>query len=304
MLKRVAVGFVGAMVAVTFLANAESGNPVLMQKGSVSITESEFRRLTSAILTEAQVEQLFSSQKSMRELLGDYYITKALAAEAREMGLQQNENLQFQLQYNEARLLAKSRLAKLGENQDEPMFKNLAKETYLAESGTFDVPEQVSVEHILVAVNEDRTDAQALKLAQDLKRQLEKGADFTDLAVTHSDDPSVAKNKGRLAYFPRGSMVKPFEDVAFAMTEPGQLSEPVKTQFGYHLLRFVGRTEAYTRPFEEVEAQLVEQERQKHLTRLRNEKIAALRNDEGIEVNQQAIVDFFEASQKETTKAE
>jgi peptidyl-prolyl cis-trans isomerase C len=84
---------------------------------------------------------------------------------------------------------------------------------------------QVAAQHILVKTLEE---AEALRI------QLEDGATFGDLASAHSSCPSKAQG-GMLGSFTRGQMVKPFEDAAFALPLGG-VSEPVQTQFGYHLI--------------------------------------------------------------------
>lgn len=83
----------------------------------------------------------------------------------------------------------------------------------------------VSARHILV---------QTLEEAQELSTQLSEGADFGALAQQHSKCPS-GRNGGDLGTFSRGQMVQPFEDVSFGLPVGG-LSEPVQTQFGYHLI--------------------------------------------------------------------
>ena len=84
---------------------------------------------------------------------------------------------------------------------------------------------QVGASHILV---------EGLDQAVNLKQQLSNGADFGALAANHSRCPS-GKQGGKLGLFGRGQMVKPFEDATFAL-EVGQVSEPVQTQFGYHII--------------------------------------------------------------------
>lgn len=91
---------------------------------------------------------------------------------------------------------------------------------------------EVHARHILV-----RTEAEA----QELKAKLDAGADFAELAKEYSLDGS-AQNGGDLGYFGKGRMVQPFEDAAFAL-EPGEISEPVQTQFGYHLIKVEDRIE-------------------------------------------------------------
>ena len=77
-------------------------------------------------------------------------------------------------------------------------------------------------------------DAKALEKIKDLKKQLDAGADFAELAKANSDCPSSAKG-GSLGKFGKGMMVKEFEEAAFTL-EPGKVSDPVKTPFGYHLI--------------------------------------------------------------------
>ncbi len=103
----------------------------------------------------------------------------------------------------------------------------------------YDTPEQVRARHILIRVPEGASEAeiaQAKKQIEDIRKELENGADFAELAKKYSQDPGSAPNGGDLGFFSRGQMVKEFEDAAFSL-EPGQISDPVRTQFGFHLIK-------------------------------------------------------------------
>jgi parvulin-like peptidyl-prolyl isomerase len=103
----------------------------------------------------------------------------------------------------------------------------------------YHTPEEVHARHILIRVPEGASEAeiaQAKKQIEDIKKELENGADFAELAKKYSQDPGSAPNGGDLGFFRRGQMVKEFEDAAFSL-EPGQISDPVRTQFGFHLIK-------------------------------------------------------------------
>ncbi|RMF14362.1 MAG: molecular chaperone SurA [Gammaproteobacteria bacterium] len=95
--------------------------------------------------------------------------------------------------------------------------------------------EQRRVRHILIAPNAIRSDAQARERARELYEQLRAGADFEELARTFSDDKVAASAGGDLGWVSPGQMVKPFEEVMYR-TPKGQMSEPFKTRFGWHIL--------------------------------------------------------------------
>lgn len=304
MLKQAAVAVLSLAMFPSLSAVATPDETVLLKKGAVEITASEYGRMTRFVLNDEQRVQLFSNEQRLRELLADYYITHALAAEAVEMGLDQDESFKFHQHYNELRQLAQRRIQALESEQRVPDYRALARETYLTQRENFRVPEQVSVEHILVSVTDERSEAEALERIKEVESKLRAGEDFSALALEYSDDPSVPNNRGKLGYFSKGQMVKPFEETAFAMTSPGELSGPVKTDFGYHILRFVGRMESHLRSFEDVEGQLVEQERQRFINALRNNKIEAIRTAKDIEVNQEAVKAFFLEGQQALERAD
>jgi hypothetical protein len=111
-------------------------------------------------------------------------------------------------------------------------------------------------------------DAEALALANELRERILAGEDFAALAAAYSDDPGSAANGGDLGWFGRGRMVAPFEDAAFSL-EVGEVSEPVKTDFGYHLIKVTEKDAARAKD----EAQL-QQERAEAFQTWLNEQLA------------------------------
>ena len=90
--------------------------------------------------------------------------------------------------------------------------------------------------HILIGITDERTDDEALALAEDIRAQLDAGGDFAALADTYSDDPGSKATGGDLGFASRSTYVAPFGDALWAMAE-GDVSDPVKTEFGYHIIR-------------------------------------------------------------------
>ena len=121
----------------------------------------------------------------------------------------------------------------------------------------YQTPEQIRASHILLTTaGKDETAVR--KQAEDLLKQARAGADFAALATKFSEDEGSKVNGGDLDYFSRGRMVPEFETAAFAL-EPGQISDIVKSQFGFHIIKVVDKKAAVTRTFDEVRPQIEEQ---------------------------------------------
>jgi peptidyl-prolyl cis-trans isomerase D len=121
----------------------------------------------------------------------------------------------------------------------------------------FQSPEQVRASHILLKT-EGKDEAAVRKQAEDILKQVKAGADFAELAKKYSEDQGSKVSGGDLDYFGRGRMVPEFENAAFSM-QPGQLSDLVKTQYGFHIIKVVDKKPGVTRSLDEVRAQITEQ---------------------------------------------
>ncbi len=145
----------------------------------------------------------------------------------------------------------------------------ILKPIYDAEKATrFTTPEQRKASHILISFGADKNAAK--KKAEDLYAQLQKGADFAALAKANSDDTGSKNNGGSLGLVKRGMMVPRFETALYALTKSGEISQPVETEFGWHLIRLDELQPARTAPFDDPEVQ-------KQLVELYQQRDAALR---------------------------
>ncbi len=115
---------------------------------------------------------------------------------------------------------------------------------------------ELKVSHILFKAENEAQFAEALKKAEELRPQLLAGQDFNKIAEERSEDPTAKANRGLYDWFKSGTMVKPFEEGAMAL-KPGEISQPIRTQYGIHLLRLEGkRTRSFEDAREELRAQL------------------------------------------------
>src|SRR5829696_4644117 len=144
-----------------------------------------------------------------------------------------------------------------------------AKDFYDKNQDKFKEDEQVRASHILVKVDE-KADATAKQKARakidGVLKQVKAGGDFAKLAQENSDDGSASQG-GDLNYFGKGQMVGAFDKVAFEL-KPGQVSDIVTTQFGYHIIKVVDHKTGRTVPFEEAQPKIKEyltgQKKQQH----------------------------------------
>lgn len=122
----------------------------------------------------------------------------------------------------------------------------------------YEADEEREARHILVDITPDRDEDQALAKAQELRQEIVDGADFAAVAKRESGDLGSADQGGELGYNGRGVFVGPFEDALFDL-EPGEVSEPVRTEFGYHLIKLEDVRETSAPTLAEAEADLREQ---------------------------------------------
>jgi peptidyl-prolyl cis-trans isomerase D len=129
------------------------------------------------------------------------------------------------------------------------------KAQYQADIQQYQVPNRVHVEHILLMTVGNKTEAEIAEIhqkAEDILKQAKaKGAKFEDLAKKYSEDPGTKDKGGDLGWIVQGQTVPEFEKIAFSLS-PGAISDVIKTQYGFHIIKVIDKETAHTKPFEEV----------------------------------------------------
>ena len=158
---------------------------------------------------------------------------------------------------------------------------------YNARLGTYTTPEQIRASHILLTT-EGKDDAAVRAQAEQVLKEAKSGADFAALAKKYSQDESNAQQGGDLDYFSRGRMVPEFEKVAFAL-KPGDMSDLVKTEFGYHIIKLTDRKPAVVRQltdpdvYKEIETELLREQSEQQAATLAESIVAEARTPQALE---------------------
>lgn len=244
---------------------------ILAKVGGDAITEADFRAAFRVLPRQEQM-QLLMLQGGKEEFIKRMAESKLLAVKARKMGLDKTPDFQRTLDRTKDDLLAREFLTQEGEALQAKLKLADAdvKAYYETHLDKFKQPELVSVRHILVAVKRDPkekeglTEAEAKQHVAKIQADLKKGMKFEDLAKKFSDDPGSKENGGLYKDVDPTSWDPAFAKAA--MTQPiGKVGAPVKSQYGYHLIKVEGRKPARQVPFEEAKGeaqQLAERDRQ------------------------------------------
>ena len=227
---------------------------VVITVGDTKITAAQFDQIIDSLPEQYRA----SARGPSRKMFADNLVrVMVMSQEAKRRKLDETSSFKSQVMFQNANLLAQlvyEQLSKDAKVDDAELHKSY--DEHKAEY------EQVKARHILIRMQgsplpvkpgqKDLTEAEALAKVQDLRSKIQAGEDFAKLATAESDDTGSGPRGGDLGAFKKGQMVPAFEQVAFSL-KPGELSEPVKTQFGYHLIKVESHE---TKSFDEMKPDL------------------------------------------------
>lgn len=193
---------------------------------------------------------------------------KVMAGAAKAAGMDQTELFAQRLKYLEERALRRAYFADAIAGQ---VTEEAVRAEYDAFVEKFQPQDEIHARHILVETKEE---------ADAIKAELDGGADFATIAQEKSIDPGSGANGGDLGFFGKGMMVPEFETAAFALANPGDVSAPVQSQFGWHIIKLEEKRQSKPPAFEQVAPQI----QQQVLMRVFNEKVEELMSGVTIDV--------------------
>jgi peptidyl-prolyl cis-trans isomerase C len=232
-------GSIAAVLAFGLPVRAEDSNPVLAKVNGQEIRQSDL-----AIAEEELGPSLQQMDPATRKdnLVAFLIDMKIVAKAAEDKKVDNTDEFKKRLAFTRSRLLMDSLLASEGKaaTNDDAM-----KKVYEDASKQITGEQEVHARHILVETEDD---------AKAIKAELDKGADFAELAKKKSKDPG-ASDGGDLGFFTKEQMVPEFSAVAFSL-EPGKISNPVKSQFGWHIIKVEEKRNRTAPPFDQVKSQI------------------------------------------------
>jgi peptidyl-prolyl cis-trans isomerase C len=242
------IAIVAAMFSVTHVyaepRTSEVSGDVLVQVGNYNVTREMIDNIIATIPEESRVP--FLTPDGRKKILDEIVSFILFAEAAKADGMDKEPAIMTRLDYTKIEYLAKEYFRRKTA-KNPPVSEEELMSFYKSHLSEFKPPEEIKARHILV-----KTEAEANKILEELK----KGADFSELAKKYSIDPAATKG-GKLElmdgrdWLPKGTFEKSFEYVLFKIP-PGQFGGPVKTQFGWHLVKVDEKREPETPGFVQV----------------------------------------------------
>jgi peptidyl-prolyl cis-trans isomerase C len=215
---------------------------VLAEVNGGSITTGDFNRELKNL--PEYLKTMADSPEGRKEMLDTMVIRELILQQASKDGLDKGAEIEEKMKDLKKRLIVESFLKKKVETESQVSDADLQK-FYEQNKEKFKTGEQIKASHILVKTEKE---------AKDILAKIKAGGNFEELAKKSSIDSSAAKG-GDLGWFGKGSMVPVFEKAALALKE-GQVSDVVKSDFGFHIIKLTGKRAAGIRPLEEVKDQI------------------------------------------------
>lgn len=281
-------------LVVSFICQPMSGwanesleeSEILAQRGKGVVTQTTFSARADKIPANIRRSTLRNGGR-LRDMINSLLLRAQLAGDAREAGFDKEQIIIDRMLLAAENELAEAWVQQYVDIQPAADYEALAREYYDLNRADMLGTAKIDVSHILISSKERSLD-EAKLLADSVSVQLsDNPASFDDLVLTYSEDPSASSNQGKFNNVKKGDMVKAFENAAFAL-EKGEISEPVKTEYGYHIIRLDNSYAPQTMSFDEAKGQLIERERKRHEDRIRQEYLSSLTSLD-VEMSDQAL---------------
>lgn len=253
--------------------HAAPQDPIMIQGESV-VTQQEFDARISKIPSRDRAAFLMDGERA-KKILQTLMMNQRIADDAKKSGFADDPNIQVRLKLAMVHELSAAYLDYLEKQKSNAAnFELMAKEYYLTNKAKYTSEPSIDVAHILIGVA-DRSTKEALSLANELYTQLINDPTlWGKYVLEYTDDSGSRGNGGTYIQVVRGKMVKSFENKAFSMEAIGEISKPVQTNYGFHIIRLDKKHPVVQQSFDAVKDKLVTQMRSSFTKKARNNYIS------------------------------
>lgn len=267
-----------AMSLTVVAADTQDSSTLVVAQGTARVTLGDVDAYVNRIPASDRAGFLVKPER-IETMLRNMLLDKQLADEARKLGLDKDPVVQQQIALAVENALSRVRVEAFRDSLKTPDFNEQAAEEFQANKQKYAQPARHDVKHILIDIK-SRTPEEAEALAKQVAEKLAKDpAQFDALVESTSDDESKKDNQGLIENASSTAFVKPFAEAASKLTKVGELTAPVRTQYGFHILKLVKLDPPKVPAFEEVRESIVsrlgaewmEQQIRGHLDGLRNQ---------------------------------
>jgi peptidyl-prolyl cis-trans isomerase C len=263
MRKQTILMFLAVMMVLAFGCNkaqdgdkptAEGDSTVLAEIAGEKITVADFREELEGL--PPYLRNRYKTSRAKEKLLEQMVTRRLLYKQALKEKVDQDPEFKRELENDRVKRITRRLLDKHVPRKQEVTEEDMQK-YYDEHPDEFSTPEQIRARHILVKVSANAPEeevAEARSKIEGILRQVRDGGDFAQVARETSEGPTRSKG-GDLGFFPRGRMDKAFEEAAFVL-EVGQVSDVVRSRFGFHVIKLEEKKEPQEKKYDEVKAQI------------------------------------------------
>lgn len=281
-----------AMIAGALLSCSALAQTTLLSGYDVDVSDQDVKFFIEQAIPEDQRAGVLANTQTLKDIAKSILVTRAMAKFSTQVESVDGTRTEWVGRFQTDNQLKDSLLAFETEKAlADVNWGKMAEDIYNKDTSAFTTPSKNSASHILF-MNKTRSDDEALVLAKKTRERVLAGEDFATLARELSDDPSAKLNGGSLGLFGPGKMVPAFEQAVNKMSEKDELSEPIKTQFGYHIIQFDSRIKGRVQPLAEVRPLILPELKQRLATQFKADRMKALSEDSSIVVNEDAFSKF------------
>ncbi|HPP06050.1 MAG TPA: peptidylprolyl isomerase [Syntrophorhabdaceae bacterium] len=277
---------------VLFGCGKTDNSKVLATIDGEKITINEFNKELDKI--PINMKMMVATQSGKKNYLEKIIMKKLLLREAKKEDIEKNPEFQERLKDIKEQLVIEF-LLKKKINVDAQITEDDLKQYYEKNKEAFKRDREINTRHILVNTEDE---------ARQIKEKISKGEDFAELAKKYSIDPSAKANGGEIGFHPKGTLLPEYEAAAFKLNKVGQISDIVKTKFGYHIIKLEGIRPPSYMPYEEVKDYIKQKIAQEKQTQALEKYITNLKSTAKITINEDLLKDETQKAPDKQEKTE